>query len=207
MAITESTHAVEGLISEDPGSRSRKNITVNTGQDLGAMTVLGQIYTGTAAAGGSNTGDGTASAVTIGKKTEVGAYPLTATSATSFDVRAPSGYRLPTLTVGSAYTGGGHFGITLSAGSTDFIAGDTFTVTMAEGDWEQLVVAATDGTQKARGILLEACNATSADKTSAAVVRDAKAKSGEMTWPTGITAGQKTTAISELAEFGVIVET
>ncbi len=408
MALTETTHTGEGIRSEAPGFLSRDNITLNSGQDLGAMTVLGQIMAGVAAADGGNTGDGTASAVTIGKNAEAGVYTITceevvegtptgviaadggntgdgvlgtmtlgsevevgiysieatstgpavastgtgaadanansgagnvgngtitgspatganavpgvyrvicseehanlghffvedpsgvifgtATVGTEFSVGAqitftladgstdfeggdafnvtvlaadsgtfvvntPSGYQLADtaevasaytsdhvnftiadgatdfvvgdkftitvsangarfavrtpqgvtledLLVGSAYSAGDHFGVTISDGATDFVVGDKFTITNTAGDWEQLDLSGTDGTQRARGILVGAIDASSADTTAANFARDGEVIEGTLTWPSGITAGQKTAAIAELALEGIVV--
>ena len=49
-ALTETFHAGGFLVSEANGSRSREQITVLSGQDLLAGTVLGKTITGTAVA-------------------------------------------------------------------------------------------------------------------------------------------------------------
>lgn len=43
MALNEGRHAGEFLLSEAAGSRSRENVTIASGQDLGAGAVLGKI--------------------------------------------------------------------------------------------------------------------------------------------------------------------
>lgn len=41
--LTESQHTAEGLVSEANGNRSRDTITILSGQNLDAMTVLGKV--------------------------------------------------------------------------------------------------------------------------------------------------------------------
>lgn len=43
MALTETTHAGDFILSEANGNRSRDNVTIVSGQDLAAGTVLGKI--------------------------------------------------------------------------------------------------------------------------------------------------------------------
>lgn len=78
-----------------------------------------------------------------------------------FAVTDPEGYRLPDLTVGAAYDNG-HLAMTLADGDDDFIAGDSITITVAEGSgvWKASLAAATDGSQEPRGVMAEDCDAT-----------------------------------------------
>ncbi|MGH8541758.1 MAG: head decoration protein, partial [Stenotrophobium sp.] len=94
-------------------------------------TVLGLQTTGagaTAAALGTNTGNGTVGALsTVAVPTQIGNYLATFTSATAFSVVAPSGASAAGA-VGVAFAALG-IGFTLTAGGTAFAAGDTFTIT------------------------------------------------------------------------------
>jgi len=87
----------------------------------------------TSIAAGSNTGNGTAGAITPGAETLTGDYVLTCYDATVsgseiFSVVDPNGDRLDDLTVAVAYDNE-HFAVTIADGATDFVVGDTFTVT------------------------------------------------------------------------------
>lgn len=90
--------------------------------------------TGTAGAG--NTGDGTCSGVSGGVLVKCGIYTLTciATGGDSgiFSVTDPDGYALPQATVGVAYINS-QINFILNDGAQDFILGDTFTITTADG--------------------------------------------------------------------------
>ena len=94
----------------------------------------GGVAVGTA--GYAGTGNGTASAVVCGAVCKAGAYLVTCYDTTVsgseiFSVVDPEGNRLGDLTVGVAYLND-HIGITLTDGSTDFVAGDLWTLTITD---------------------------------------------------------------------------
>ena len=103
------------------------------------------IAAGTAAgaAVANNTGNGTITAApTVGAGAKVGVYRLTCVETGAnvggFIVEDPDGINLGIATVAAEYIGGG-LTFTIADGSTDFAAGDAFTVTVA-------AVAANSGT-------------------------------------------------------------
>ena len=65
--------------------------------------------------------------------------------------------------------------------------------------------AATDGSEKAIGILIDDVDATAADSESVMVSRNATVSDRYVIWPTGITATQKSAAIAELNVLGVVL--
>ncbi len=82
----------------------------------------------------TGTGNGTSSAIVAGANAIVGDYIILCIDATVsgseiFSVTDPDGVHLADLTVGVAYSNT-HLGLTLTDGSTDFIVGDFWTVTM-----------------------------------------------------------------------------
>ena len=204
-------HAGGFVVSEANGHRSRDAITVASGNNLGAGTVLGQITKGAAAAvaGGGNTGNGTMGAIVVGALALVGDYVLTITAAAAnggdFEVKDPQGDVVGTGSVGAAFDGGG-LGFTLADGSTDFAVGDTFTITVAVGSakFTPIAFAATDGSATAAGILYAPVDASLADADGVAVRRDAEVADGYLVWPDGTTAAQQAAAKAELAELGII---
>ncbi|RJX35660.1 MAG: head decoration protein [Desulfarculus sp.] len=122
-----------------------------------------------------------------------------------FQVVSPSGYVLPPLTVGVAYAGD-HLNMTLADGDTDFAVGDLITITVAAGSgkWAPLTPAAVDGSQNAAGVLLFPVTVPDgADKLGVALVADAVVRLGALTWPDGITAGQKAAALAQLKALGI----
>lgn len=85
-----------------------------------------------AATAGANTGDGTASAVTLNTRTAVvETWTLTATSATNFTVTGSVSGAKAALTVGTAYDNG-TIALTLTAGATPFVSSDSFTIAVTD---------------------------------------------------------------------------
>lgn len=209
--LTESTHRGEHIVSEAEGSRSRDPITILSGRSLAAAVVLGAVLAGAAtpAAAAGNTGNGTIGAVTTGVGVKAGVYQLTcvepATDGGVFSVEDPDGVALGVAEVGTEFTGGG-LTFTIADGATDFVAGDAFTITVAEGSgkYVQLDLTATDGSEVAKGILYDAVDASSADAPGVAHLRDCEVNAAELVWPDGITTNQKTAALAQLAELGII---
>lgn len=124
----------------------------------------------------------------------------------TFSVLAPDGDALPDATVGTAYSNA-QLNFTLNDGATDFAVGDKFTVTVAAGSGKVVEIdfTAVDGSQNAYGFLIAAVDASAADVVGVAIVRDAIIVSTDLVWPTGATAGQKTAALAQLQEAGIIV--
>lgn len=207
MALNETTHAGGFILSEANGNRSREGAKLNSGQDLAAGTVVGQLKTG-AGAKISGTGDGTIGAVTLGPDAEVGVYVLTgkteASNAGTFSVRTPSGQQLPDLTVASAYAST-HINLTVADGANDWDIGDIIHVTVTGGDYAAIDPAATDGTQHAAGILYAGIDASAADTLATFIVRDAVVNANELIWPDDITAAAKAVATNQLNARGIIL--
>jgi hypothetical protein len=65
--------------------------------------------------------------------------------------------------------------------------------------------SATDGTQTAVGVLVEAVDATLLDKDGLILVRHAIVADKALVWPAGITNPQKITALTQLEASGVLV--
>lgn len=187
--LTEKTHAGEFLISEASGTRSRdKIILIALAGALSAGQVLGKITkaTATAAALGTNVGNGTIGTITVGNGSQPGAYVVTllepATNLGAFSVEAPDGSNIGHGTVGTAFSAGG-LGFTLADGSTDFSAGDQFKITIAAGSGKYAVYnpVGTDGRETAVAILYAAADASAADAPAVAVTRDSEVDASLLT--------------------------
>ena len=74
----------------------------------------------------------------------------------------------------------------------------------ASGKYKELDPAAGDGSEAAAGLLYDAVDATAADAEGVAIVRLAEVNAAEIVWPDGITGGEKTTALGELAALDII---
>ena len=131
-------------------------------------TVLGRQSQKSAAAtaGSANKGNGTLTALTLGSQAVAGAYTVTATDPNTFQVTDPTGAVLGNATVGSAYRST-QVSFTLTAGANAFVAGDTFTLTVAAGagKWVPCVRTATDGSQVPAAILVDNVDSTLTDVT------------------------------------------
>ena len=138
------------------------NITIAAGQTLKRGAILGRqsLKTVSAVAASGNTGNGTV-AVSLGSAAEVGAYTLTATSATEFTLKDPTGTDVGTVTAGTAFTSN-QLELNVTAGVTAFVAGDVFTltVTAAAGTYVLSVRTATDGSQNPAAVLVDDVDAS-----------------------------------------------
>lgn len=211
--LTEGRYAAEYLVSEGNGTISREVVTLASGQDLVAGTVIGKASDGThkaltrrALAGTaskvSGNGNGTLSAVTLGDDALVGDYILTCTAAAAaagtFSVVAPDGTALDPLTVAVAYTSD-HINLTIADGSTDWAAGAVVKVAVAEasGDLANEQVPA--------GILFDNVDASLAAKKAVITARMAEVNGYALTWPRGMTDTNKAEALAALASLDIVV--
>lgn len=157
-----------------------KEVVIKTGVGvvLARGTVLGAIKIGavpaTGTAGGGNTGNGTMGSVAGKRRTKAGVYTATAVSAgtnqASFEVKNPDGKVLGIALTGVAFVSD-EINFTIADGGTDFVVGDTFTVTVpaATTDLDKGKVVDKDnidGSGTAVGVLAEAVDATAADVTT-----------------------------------------
>jgi len=138
------------------------DITVAAGHTYKRGTILGRqsLKSVAVAAASGNTGNGTVE-VTLGTAAEVGAYTLTATSATEFTLKDPTGLEVGTVTAGTAFSSN-QLALTVTAGATAFVAGDVFTVTVsaAAGTYVLSVRTATDGSQNPSVVLVDDVDST-----------------------------------------------
>lgn len=167
---TEGTYTPDALIADGKNVRG-KVVTLLSGQSVVRGEVLGSVAIGSAtsaAKSGGNTGNGTMGTITVGAA-QAGVYQLritkAATNAGDFQVTDPAGDVVGVGTVAVAFSGGG-LSFTLADGSTDFIVGDGFDITVAAGSgkYKSSVATATDGSQTPDVIAAETVDATSADK-------------------------------------------
>lgn len=173
-SLEQSTFTPDDLLVSGFPLKAEK-ITVLTGQNLVRGTLLGRVAGAVAAAvaDAGNTGNGTVGAVTAGAGAKEGTYRLVciepAANLGKFQVEDPDGVIVGVATVGAAFAG--PIAFTIADGSTDFVAGDQFTVAVAVGTkYVKSVAAATDGSHIPRAVLAEDCDATAADKEAMAYV-------------------------------------
>jgi|SRR5215212_1177451 hypothetical protein len=120
---------------------------------------------------------------------------------------------MPTLTEGK-YTAESRISCTEAGRSREQItvitgqnlaAGTVVGKITASGKYTILAPAAVDGSQTAAGVLYGAVDATAADKKGVIINMDAQVNGAELTYPGGITAPQKATAINQLFALGIKV--
>lgn len=221
MTLTETLHAGGFIVSEANGFRSREKVSIALSQTLVAGQVLGRQSlaagaTSSAAADAGNTsGSG---AITLDATTPVladaqnGVYRAVCIEPASnggiFAVFDPRGVQIGTVAVGATFAKQIKFVI---ADATDFVAGDAFSITVglenADHDYKAFDTTATDGAQKAAGVLFEAVTTDGSNKKAAVVMRRAcELRAADLTWPSSnLTAAQKAQAIAELEELGIIL--
>lgn len=207
--LIEGKHDAEFIVSEANNTRSREAARLASGNELEAGAVLGQVTTASdVTAGGTNVGDGTSGACTLGTQAQNGTYTLTCTAesanAGTFSVVAPNGEILADLTVAVAYVSS-HINLTIADGTEDFDIGDTFTVDAIFGEYGEFNPAASDGTQTAKAILRSNVDASSAEQECVVYTRDCEVRASDLGWITGITEVQKATAITALTTVGIIL--
>jgi len=175
------------------------------------ITVTGKVGNPTAAsvANVGNTGNATSSAVTTaGYAPTVGDYRVVFTEPNTnlgtFNVTDPSGKLIGTGNVGTVFKGGG-LSFTIADGSTDFVSGDAFVVTVANGSgkYRQWDPANADGSQTVAGILYQNVDATVADKTVSILDLACEVNQSELIFPTGSNAATIALAVTQLRALGI----
>lgn len=188
------------IISEASNQRSRENITVTqTGTALASGTLLTKVDAGagTFAMDAGATGNPTAGTITIGAAAIPGVYVIEFTAATKFTVEDPNGKTIGTGTLGTAFSKAG-VGVTLTAGATPAVAGDTATITVAAGSGKYIAYTANGAAGPADAVLYNWLPAKTGDAKAVGFVRDAELNRFELT-------GLDAAGQADLAEKGLIV--
>lgn len=182
----------------------------------GTAFVVGDSFTLTSAAtdgkptvtavAGTNTGNGTCSAVTAnGYAASLGQYTVEFDDATHFVVSAPNGQEIGHGVAGTAFSAGG-LNFTITAGGTAFVPGDSFVITVAAGAglWVTCTATATDGSQNAAGICFGVSDASLNNVHGAIVTRQCEVNTSELVWDPSMNAASQAAALALLAVAGII---
>lgn len=192
---------VSFILSEAGAFRSRENgIVTQTGTEVKSGTVVTKVdtaTTGSAAATAGNTGNPTFGAIAAGAAAIPGAYILTFTAATKFDVEDPNGVKIGTGTTGVAFSKKG-LGFTLTAGGTPAVAGDEFTITVAAGSGKYIPYTADGAAGPANGICYNYLPAFTGDVKAVIVTDDCEVNRDLLT-------GLDATAEADLRKQGIKV--
>ncbi len=191
---------------------SRDLMTVLSGQNLASGTVVGKVKVGTvtAAAAAGNTGDGTIGTLSAGTGAKDGVYKVTfiepGTDLGTFEVEDPDGVVVGTGVVGTAFAGEVNF--TITDGAADFVAGDQFDVTVAAGTGKVKASpdTASDGSEVAVGILLNAVDASAEDTKGVIIARDAIVSRAALTYDATVNdAAKRAAKKTQLEALGIEV--
>lgn len=217
----ESNYPAEFILSEAPGKRSRSIGKIAISQTLKAGTVLAAVLVGSITIGAAvaqvapaNAGNGVFGGVTTDDNSVMlGDWKIvfvaTVTDLGNFQVVRPDGTVEGTGKVGTAYNGALNF--TIADGSSDFKAGDLFTVTISQGaalkEYKAFNADGADGTQVPAGISY-ADVTTGASATVQAVVFDCdgEVNGGLLDYGTA-DAAKIAKAVAGLASLGIKVRT
>jgi hypothetical protein len=94
--------------------------------------------------------------------------------------------------------------VTVASGQ-NLATGTVVGVITSSGKVTQLAPAASNGSENAAGVLLNAVDASAADKPGVIIARHAICSDKGLIWPGSITGPQKTAAISQLKALGILV--
>lgn len=211
--IVEKLHASGFVISEANLNHSRENAVLLSGQNLGAGAVLGRTVTagtitGSAFAGNTG-GSGAIGTLSVGGAAKEGLYRAIiiepGTNAGIFMVVDPEGEFVGRGTVAVAFASD-HVNFTI-ADATDFVSGDGFDIKVSQltVKYKVLNPAGTDGSNRAAAVLVDAVDASAADKACVIIARHAEVNGNELTWPGAIAAADKSIAIAQLERRSILV--
>mgnify|MGYP000953702922 CR=1 FL=1 len=214
---SEKQYPGDWLKYEGEADFSREKITVlegsGTPRALTSGMVLAKITKGaaTGAAVAGNTGNGTITAnPTVGAAAKPGVYKIVciepATNGGVFTVEDPDGVVIGVAKVGVQFDT--HLTFTISDGETDFVAGDQFTITVADGSgkWVQYddQGGATGIATPAGILLLDVTAPVGVDAKGVAIVRHAVVDADKLIWPATADSGEKAAALAVLKSLGIV---
>lgn len=212
--------AVSDVLKYEDGTYSRDTATILSGSGVLALgMVLGKITkagASSAAKSGGNTGNGTLTldgTTPVRSGAKAGVYTVrlitAAANAGTFRVTDPDGFVLGDVGVGATFDNDIKFAT--ADGSSDFIVGDGFDITVAAGSgkWKPHTYGAVDGSEVAAGVLIQKVDATSADVEQAIVItRHAEVSERALKWHASVDdASKKSIAMAQLAALGIVART
>lgn len=92
----------------------------------------------------------------------------------------------------------------IASGSGKLKSGAVLGQVTASKKFKPLDPAANDGSQNAKAVLFEGCDATDADVKRTLVARDCEVVGDLLAFADGVTDAQKTTALADLASAGIV---
>ena len=167
-----------------------------------AGTVLGRQTLGApvAAAKAGMTGNGTITALALAGCAVIGCYSLVATGANAFAVFDPAGKRMSDAVAGTPYTDPA-LDFTVTEGTTPFVAGDTFVITVPRGTGQYVPLSDTvfDGSHIAQAVLALRVFVAAGDQVDVRAITDfAVMIEDALIWPADFTASQIADGLAQL---------
>ncbi|MFT8699076.1 head decoration protein [Acetobacter orientalis] len=185
-----------GYLSRDKGELVNET-SADTSYEGGLVLSDASTVVADFVVGGSNTGNGTVGAITVANGTTPSNYTVLFTDPTNFTVSAPDGSELGSGTVGTALTLAG-LSFTITAGSTAFVAGDTFTIVVVPGGPKQFVPYT--GANPAAAILFDRVYVGAETARHVTVVsRMAEVNGSELCWDPAVTTSENVAALQAQA--------
>lgn len=183
------------------GTGGTGTYTVSASQTVASTTVTAAGAVSTAFV--SSTGNGTMGAVTLSAGAKAGAYKLVivepGTDVGTFVVEDPDGTFVGRGVVAAAFSAGG-LAFTLADGSTDFVAGDGFTIMVGSnsGNYAAYASGNADGTQNALAVLYDNVPDSTTEQKAVVISRLVEVKGSALT-------GYDASATAGLAAVNIIV--
>ncbi len=216
--INAPVNPTAAIVTEWDPLYSREAAAMAPGASSLQLQVLGAVPIGAVSsavkAAGANTGNGTlvmdASNPSLANY-QPGLYQVrciaAAANAATFRVTDPKGDVLGDINyngAGASAAFADQIKFAVTDGSTDFVVGDGYDITVLPGvAYKPLNLAATDGSQNAAGVGLYASDS---DGNVTVLARGPIVLRADMLqWPVGATAAQIATGVAQLAALGVIV--
>ena len=214
--ITETWHAGGFMVSKAEGHRYIDDGILASGTKYLPGTVLGLQTLGAiseAAKGGGNTGNGTCTALSVKAGAKVGVYKaiveIAGTNIATWNLYDPTGELIDQ----KQYSGSGatavfnndQIGGTITDGSTDFVVGDEFDITVAAGAGQYVNYnpGNADGSENVAGICYGYVDATNAAEHGAIVVRACEVNASELVWDASVP-NPPTAGLAGLKAIGII---
>lgn len=94
--------------------------------------------------------------------------------------------------------------IVIIASGNSVKAGAVLGKIAASGKYVAVAPGASDGSEDAVAVAYDDCDASAADQSVTAIVRDAEVKTAALVWEAGVDAGEQTVAIAQLAALRII---
>ncbi|GBQ92108.1 phage protein Gp19 [Acetobacter nitrogenifigens DSM 23921 = NBRC 105050] len=196
-----------GFLSRDQGevvNATDENVTFQGGLVVASATAA----TADLIVTETNTGNGTLGSVATTSSTSPSNYSVLMTSDTAFSVTDAKENVIGTGVVGTAFTGTNGLGFTITAGTTAFVEGDSFLITVINTNYGQYVPF--NGTNTAVGILFNLLRLGPQSSHRATVIkRMCEVNEAELQWDASVTgatnaATLQQAALTSLAAAGIV---